>query len=154
MGKPYSMDLRERVIRRVEAGASCRSVARNFDLGEATVIRWARRKRETGNFAPGQMGGHRPFLISGAHEEWLLERIKTGDFTLRELTCELAERDLKVDERTVWAFVHRVGLSFNKFSGRRNDPGDRFARKRAGHRTEATGCRTVPGAVETLSGWS
>ena len=140
MGKPYSMDLRERVIRRVEAGASCRSVARNFDLGEATVIRWARRKRETGNFAPGQMGGHRPFLISGAHEDWLLARMQSGDFTLRQLTFELAERGLKVNERTVWAFVHRVGLSFKK--------------NRAGHRTKATGCRTVPGAVETLSGWS
>ncbi len=72
MGKPYSMDLRERVIRRVEAGESCRSVARAFDLGEATVIRWARRKRETGTITPGQMGGHRPFLISGGHEDWLL----------------------------------------------------------------------------------
>jgi len=56
MGRPYSMDLRERVIGRIEAGESCRSVSRAFDLGEATVIRWVRRKRETGSFAPAQMG--------------------------------------------------------------------------------------------------
>jgi len=139
MGKPYSMDLRERVVSRVEAGESCRSVARNFDLGEATVIRWARRKRETGSFAPGQMGGHRPYLISGAQEEWLRARIKTGDFTLRELTIELAQRGLKVDERTVWAFVHRAGLSFKKNC--------------AGHRAEATKGGAVPGALEAISGW-
>ena len=114
MGKPYSMDLRERVIGRVEAGESCRSVSRTFELGEATVIRWARRKRETGTVAPGQMGGHRPYLIAGVHKDWLVERIKTGDFTLRELTAELAERGLKVSERTVWAFVHRAALSFKK----------------------------------------
>jgi len=139
MGKPYSMDLRERVVRRVEAGESCRSVARVFDLGEATVIRWVRRKRETGSFAPGQMGGHRPYLISGAQEEWLRARIKTGDFTLRELTIELADRGLKVDERTVWAFVHRAGLSFKK--------------NRAGDRAEAPRRRAVSSPVETLSGW-
>lgn len=112
MGRPYSMDLRERVIRRVEAGESCRSVSRAFDLGESTVIRWARRNRETGSFAPGQMGGHRPYLISGAQADWLCERIKSGDFTLRELAFELAERGLNVDERTVWAFVHRAGRSY------------------------------------------
>ena len=76
------------------------------------MIRWVRRRRETGSFAPGQMGGHRLYLICGAHKDWLLSRIKSGDFTLRALTMELAERGLKVDERTVWAFVHRAGLSF------------------------------------------
>ena len=139
MGRPYSMDLRARVIRRVEAGESCRSVARTFALGEATVIRWAQRKRVSGSVAPGQMGGHRPYLISGVQEEWLLERIKTGDFTLRELTTELSDRGLKVDERTVWAFVHRVGLSFKK--------------NRSGRGAKTAGCRSVSGTVETLSGW-
>ena len=139
MGRPYSMDLRERVISRVEAGESCRSVSRAFDLGEATVIRWAKRKRETGSFAPGQMGGHRPYLIAGRHEEWLVERMKSGDFTLRELTAELAGRGLEVHERTVWAFVHRAGLSFKK--------------NRAGNRTEAGKGGAVPGALEKVSGW-
>ena len=139
MGKPYSMDLRERVIRRVEAGESCRSVARAFDLGEATVIRWARRKRETGTITPGQMGGHRPFLISGGHEDWLLARMKSGDFTLRELTLELAERGLRIDERTVWAFVHRAGLSFKK--------------NRVGPGAKALKGDTTPDTVETVSGW-
>ena len=139
MGRPYSMDLRERVIRRVEAGASCRSVAQAFDLGEATVIRWARRKRETGTIAPGQMGGHRPFLISGVHRDWLLARMKSGDFTLRELTFELAERGLSVDERTVWAFVHRAGLSFKK--------------NRAGNRAKAPKGGATPDTVETVSRW-
>lgn len=139
MGKPYSMDLRDRVIRRVVAGESCRLVARVFDLGEATVIRWARRRRETGSVAPGQMGGHRPYLISGAQKDWLLSRIKSGDFTLRELTQELAERGLKVDERTVWAFVHRAGLSYKK--------------NRTGHRTKAPRRRAIQSPVETPSGW-
>ena len=37
-----------------------------------------------------------------------------GDFTLRGLVAELAERGLKVDYRTMWAFAHAEGLSFKK----------------------------------------
>jgi transposase len=36
------------------------------------------------------------------------------DFTLRGLVVELAERGLKVDYRSVWAFVHAENLSFKK----------------------------------------
>ena len=48
-----------------------------------------------------------------ALEAWMLERMK-APFTLRGLVAELAERGLKVDYRTVWAFVHRCGYSFKK----------------------------------------
>src|SRR5262249_18710703 len=63
----------------------------------STAINWVRLLRETGSVAPGKMGGHRPKLISGRHRTWLLQRIKEGDFTLRVLVAELAERGLKVD---------------------------------------------------------
>lgn len=46
----------------------------------------------------------------------MLERIK-APFTLRGLVAEPAERGLKVDCRTVWAFVHRTGYSFKKRPG-------------------------------------
>lgn len=139
MGKPYSVDLRDRAVARVEAGESCHKVARLFSVGVSSVIRWADRKRRSGSVAPGQMGGHRPYLISGGNEKWLLARIADKDFTLRELTLELADRGLKVDESTVRAFVHRAGLSFKK--------------NLSGHRTAASLCGTVPGKVETSSRW-
>jgi hypothetical protein len=50
------------------------------------------------------MGGHKPKAISGEYRLWLLQRIKAGDFTLRGLVGELAERGLKVDYRSVWEF--------------------------------------------------
>src|SRR5437764_10555608 len=102
MGKPYSMDLRERAVGAVETGGlSCHQAAAQFGVGVSTVIVWVRRLRETGSVAPGQMGGHKPKAISGEHHSWLLERIKAGDFTLRGLVGELAERGLKVDYRAV-----------------------------------------------------
>ena len=118
MGKPYSVDLRERVVAAVEhGGMSCRRAAAQFGVGISTAINWVRRFRETGSVAPGQMGGHRPKSISGEHRAWLLGRTQERDFTLRGLVAELAERGLKVDYRTVWSFVHAEKLSFKKNRG-------------------------------------
>jgi len=65
MGKPYSMDLRERVVAAVETGGmSCHQAAAQFGVGVSTAIVWVRRLRETGSVAPGQMGGHKPKAIS------------------------------------------------------------------------------------------
>ena len=117
MGKPYSIDLRERVVGAVEnSGMSCHRAAAQFGVGVSTAINWVRRLRETGSVAPGQMGGHKPRSISGEHRSWLLERMKQ-DFTLRGLVAELAEHGLKVDYRTVWSFVHAEKLSFKKNRG-------------------------------------
>ena len=64
-------------------------------------------------------GRWRAFLESftGAHRNWLVERIKEKEFTLRGLVTELAERGLKVDYRSVWTFVHDEKLSFKKKPG-------------------------------------
>ena len=115
MGRPYSIDLRERVVGAVEKGKlSCHRAAAQFGVGVSTAITWVRRFRQTGSVAPGQMGGHKPKAIAGAHRAWLLQRIKERDFTLRGLVAELAERGLKVDYRSVWNFVHAERLSFKK----------------------------------------
>jgi len=118
MGKPYSLDLRERVVAAVEKhGLSRRQAAAQFGVGVRTAISWVRRFRETGSVAPGKMGGHKPKAITGQHRVWLLQRIKDKDFTLRGLVVELAERGLKVDYRSVWNFVHAEKLSFKKKRG-------------------------------------
>jgi putative transposase len=115
MARPYSMDLRERVVGAVEQeGLSRRQAAARFGVGISTVIGWVRRLRETGSVAPGQMGGHKPKKIAGAHRAWLVQRCRETDFTLRGLVAELFERGLKVDYRSVWAFVHAEKLTPKK----------------------------------------
>ena len=137
MGKPYSMDLRERAVAAVvKGGMSCHQAAAQFGLGVNTVILWVRRWRETGSVAPGQMGGHKPKAIAGEYRSWLLERIKS-DFTLRGLVAELAGRGLKVDYRSVWEFVHAEKLSFKK--------------KRGGQRTRSPRHRAATRAVGKVS---
>ena len=116
MGRPYSMDLRERAVVAVEReGMSRQAAARRFGLAPSTVINWVRRLRDKGHINPGQMGGHKPKAISGEHRIWLIARCEAGDFTLRGLVGELlSERGLKVDYRSVWDFVHAENLSYKK----------------------------------------
>ena len=93
MARPYSNDLRERVVMSVERdGLSRRQAASRYGVGVSTVINWVQRLRKTGTVGPGKMGGHRPKQISGAWRDWLLGRCREADFTLRGLVGELAER--------------------------------------------------------------
>ena len=115
MPRPYSSDLRERVVAAVqEGGLSCRQAAVQFDVAASTAITWVRRLRETGSAAPGQMGGHRPRTIRGEHATWLAARLRERDFTLRGLVAELAERGLEADYWAVWTFVREQGLTPKK----------------------------------------
>jgi transposase len=83
-------------------------------LGESTVIRWARRERESGSPAPHRIGGRRRFAL--LHDrDWLLARITAKpDVTLRGLRAELAERGTKVSYDAVWRFVREARLTFKK----------------------------------------
>jgi putative transposase len=115
MAKPYSMDLRERVVEAVERdGLSCNQAAARFEVAVSTAIDWVNRYRETGSVAPGRMGGHRPKKLVGEYRDWLVQRCRERDFTLRGLVAELAQRGLTVDYRVVWNFVHDEKLSYKK----------------------------------------
>lgn len=116
MSRPYSMDLRERVVTAVtQEGQSRNQAANRFGVAISTAVKWLERYETTGSIAPGQMGGHRPKTLSGDHAEWLRGRCRERAFTLRGLVKELADqRGLKVDYRSVWEFVHAEKLSFKK----------------------------------------
>ena len=115
MPKPYSNDLRERVVSAVAIdGLSRRAAAAQFRVAPSTVVNWVERARKTGSVAPGQMGGHRPRTIRGEHEAWLAGRLRERDFTLRGLVVELADRGLKADYWAVWTFVRAQGLTHKK----------------------------------------
>jgi transposase len=114
MAKPYSEDLRERVVGAVEGGLSRRQAAASFDVGISTVINWVRRFRETGSVAAKPMGGdHRSRLMR--ERAWLLDRVEAEpDLTLEELRDELRQRGVSVGYGTVWRFFAREDITFKK----------------------------------------
>ena len=97
----------------------CPAIRRPSSLGWliSTAIGWMKRVDETGSVEPGQIGGYKPKAISGEHAVWLSRRIKDGDFTIRGLVAEFADRGLKVDYHSVWDFVHAEKLSLKKKRG-------------------------------------
>lgn len=114
MVRPYSTDLRERVVAAVAGGESCRAVAARFDVAVSSVVKWAQRQQRTGSVAPGKMGGHRPVLLE-PHRDFIAQRVQAEPhLTLHGLKAELAARGVVVSHNTVWTFLRREGLRFKK----------------------------------------
>lgn len=119
MARPYSIDLRERVVSAVLAGESCRAVAARFGVAVSSVVKWSQRYRRTGSVAPGKMGGHRRRVLE-PHREFIVDRIgQEPHLTLHRLREELAARGVGVSHSTVWLFLRREGLRFKKNPVRR-----------------------------------
>jgi transposase len=114
MARPYSLDLRERVVKAVASGRSCRAVAETFGVSVASVVKWSQRFRSTGSAAARPMGGRRPVRLAGQRAFILARFDQVPHLPLRRLVAELAERGVVVSYGAVWTFVHREGLSFKK----------------------------------------
>ena len=65
MTRPYSNDLRERALARVENGETIRSVATALQVSPSCVSKWGALKRRTGHVAPGKIGGLDLFTTPG-----------------------------------------------------------------------------------------
>jgi transposase len=115
MTRPYSDDLRERVLSSVRSGAAIRGAASQFGVSPSFVSKLGARYKRTGSVAPAAQGGdHRSKGIE-AHADWLLARVaETPDLTLAELCAELRDRGFKTVPSTVWRFFDRHGLTFKK----------------------------------------
>lgn len=83
--KPYSKDLRIRVLAAVDRRVPREEVARTFSVSVPTIKRWLRRRRETGDVEPKPIPG-RPSVKGAALEEWLPSHLEGGnaDLTLEE----------------------------------------------------------------------
>jgi transposase len=118
MARPYSLDLRERVVAAVAAGATCRKVAEIYQVSVASVVKWSQRFRTTGSAAAKRMGGHQRRSLT-KERDWLLARLAAvPDLTLRALVVELGERGVATSYGSVWRIVHDAGISFKKNSVR------------------------------------
>jgi transposase len=90
MTKPYSMDLRERVVAAVETeGMSRHQAASRFGVAISSAIKWVARYRQTGSAAPSKIGGYKPRTLRGEHADWLVARCHEKDFTISQLVEEL-----------------------------------------------------------------
>src|SRR2546430_430937 len=114
MARPYSTDLRDRVVASVASGRTCRATAALFGVSAASVVKWSQRFRATGSAAAYWMGGHRRRVLAG-ERDWLLARLADKpDLTLRGLVAELVERGVPASHGGVWRLVKAEGVTGQK----------------------------------------
>jgi transposase len=115
MSKALSVDLRERVVTAVAAGASCRAAAARFGVSASSAIRWCAQSREMGTVAPGPLGGDRRSARIEAHAPLLLDLIeRRSDITLAEIQAELARAGVPASIATIWRFFDRHRITRKK----------------------------------------
>lgn len=140
MARPYSVDLRERVVRVVEAGASRRATAAKFEVSVSFVVKLVQRWRRRGTVRPDRIGGwKRPALAAHAERVRALLAAEP-DLTIAELHTRLAAEGIQVSRSGIGRFLAAKGLTRKKrpstppsrtarTSPRRDSPGARGSRR-------------------------
>lgn len=115
MSSPLCVDLRERVVRAVDAGASRHQAAERFGVSLASASRWCGQFAREGHVAPKPMGGDQRSHWVEAQAGLILalyER-KPGIF-LHELKAALAGRGIRVAQSSLSRFFKRHGITRKK----------------------------------------
>ena len=119
MGRPHPIELRSRVVDRVEEGHSHRSTAAHFRVSVRFVNDMVKLKRETGSLAPKRQGNPGRGKLSGVKpwvRAYVLEQKGT---TLDELVVALREQQgIEVDRSSVCRLLHALDLTYKKRSTR------------------------------------
>ena len=110
-----SVDLRERAIAAIEAGASRRKAAKRFGIGASSAIRWHERFQTEGAIAPRPSCGQRPPPAIEAHAERILQvdRERSQAFW-HEVRDILAEQGVRTSVSGLWRFFARHRITRNK----------------------------------------
>jgi transposase len=124
MPRAYSVDMRTRVIARVESGASRREAAEHYEVSPSTAVIWVKCFRETGRCAAKPRGGSTSPLEK--HAEFLLGLIEAQpDLTLDEVVSAMRRHKVPGSRTAVWRFFQRHQITFKKSParGRAGAPG-------------------------------
>jgi transposase len=125
MPKPYSIDLRERVVAVILSGAKYHEAAERFSVSVASISRWLTRHRRDATLEPARLGGHKtPALAAHAAKVRALVASEP-DLTLDALRERLAVDGIETRRATLHRFLQSLGLTRKK---RRGGPPSRTAR--------------------------
>jgi transposase len=131
MPKPYSLDLRERVVGFVEEGHSRHRAAAHFRVSVSFVVNLMKAFQTRGSLEPKSSGGRRHAKLE-PHRLFLLARVaEKADISMPELAAELvAATGEKVDPASLSRW-HSRRLPFQKNSARQRA---RSSRRQGGAR--------------------
>ena len=113
--KPYSIDLRTRIVNAVEEGGSIRKVAQRFAVGKNLVQKLVTQMRIEGHVIPGKQGGTAVSPVWQYKDNLLAIFENKIDATLKEY-CELLadETGLWVSQSTMCRTLQKLNLPIKK----------------------------------------
>ena len=114
MTRPYSVDLRERMVRAVEAGASRRATAAKFEVSPSCVVKLVQRWHQRGTLEPDPVGGGRRAKLADHAERVDALLAATPDMTIAELKTRLAAEGIEVSPSAISRFLIACGLTRKK----------------------------------------
>ena len=122
MPRPYSKDLRIRVVNRVkESKETHQQVADNFGIGVATLRRWIQLHKETGSVAHKVPTVTRPRKVDYKKVQKFIE--KNPDKTLKEIGTEF-----KISAFASHKIIRKLSITYKKTLPLRGKTG-RFERR-------------------------
>src|SRR5688500_3758443 len=99
------MDLRERMVRAVEAGVSRRATAAKFAVSPSCVVKLLQRWRRPGTLEPDPPGGGRRAKLADQAERVDALLAATPDITIAELKARLAADGIEVSPSAISRFL-------------------------------------------------
>lgn len=116
MGKPYSQDLRDRMIGRVSAGQSRRSASRQLGVSASCVVKLAQRVARTGSSAPARQGRPPGAGKLAQHMAMLTAWVDAEpEITMPELASKLeAKTGVRAHPASLSRALLKYGYSFKK----------------------------------------
>jgi transposase len=114
MAKPYSEDLRRRVVGTIEGGTTIPEAAEQCGVSISSVVRFLKLHRETGSVESAKFGGYKDFALA-AHEDLVRQLVaEQPDITLAELEDRLRKKKITVGKSSISRFLHHLKLPFKK----------------------------------------
>jgi transposase len=115
MPRAYSLDLRERALRALDAGLAAVEIERTFGISTRTLRRWRQRRAGDLPLAPGQSSGRPPVIAPTQYEALRAQVAANPDATLAEHCREwhVATQDT-VSVATMGRALLRLGLTLKK----------------------------------------
>ena len=137
MTKPYSTDLRGRVVEAVDEGATRHEAAERCGVSVSSAVRWHQAWRHEGTIEAKPYGGSRSPLEDYAEE--ILGVIEAQpDLTLDEIVAVMRKQKIPGSRTALFRFLERRAVTSKKSPSR--------------CRTGADGCGSGSPAMDTRAG--
>ncbi len=111
--KAYSQDLRQRVLRAIDAGQSQSEVAEMFAVSRASIKRYLKQRREIGHVLPKAIPG-RPAKKGAVLQAHLRAQLEAHPDATREEHCRLFQAEHGIDVSTASISRARVALGWTR----------------------------------------